>query len=60
MLPRPVEAGTMTHLGKRSARTAPDKTRGQQTRCGATLSGGAIRGQRCGAVAGMSLHAPMT
>lgn len=43
-----------------AARTAPEKLMGQQTRRGATLSGGAIRGQRCGAVAGTSLHAPMT
>ena len=50
----------MTRFDQGSARTVPEKITGQQTRCGATLSGGAIRGQRCGAVAGTSLHMPMT
>ena len=40
--------------------TAPEKLGVQQTRPIATLARGAIRGRRCGAVSGTSLHGPMT
>ncbi len=53
----------MHHCRQGSARTAPEKPQVLETRHGATLSGGAIRGQRCGVVAGMSLRMsgwPMT
>lgn len=43
-----------------SARTSPEKLAVFETHCITTLAGGAIRGRRCGAVAGMSLHGPMT
>lgn len=39
---------------------APEKLSVQQTRRSAPGMGGEIRDPRCGAVAGKSLHAPMT
>ena len=39
---------------------APEKLAVQQTRCGAPGMGGEIRDPRCGAVAGKSLHGPMS
>lgn len=43
-----------------SARTTPEKPSVQETHGTTTHAGGAIRGLRCGAVAGRSSHGPMT
>lgn len=50
----------MNRFDQGSVRTAPEKVAIQQSHLTTTPAGGAIRGRRCGAVAGMSLHAPMT
>lgn len=51
----------MSHSDQRAVRAAPEKVTARETRrVGASTAGGEIRGSRCGAVAGMSLHAPMT
>lgn len=55
-----LEAMTMPRFEQGTVRTAPEKLTGQETRRSTTHARGAIRGLRCGAVAGTSLHAPMT
>lgn len=50
----------MSRSDQRSAHAAPEKVAVQESRHITTPAGGAIRGRRCGAVAGKSLHAPMT
>ena len=51
----------MTSLSsQRTPRAAAEKARLGDTPGGAPAAGGAIRGSRCGAVAGSALHGPMT
>jgi hypothetical protein len=49
------------HFDQRSVlRAAPEKVEVLDTRSTAREAGGEIRGSSCGAVAGRSLHGPMT
>lgn len=50
----------MSRFDQGSVRSAPEKVAALETCRTAVLSGGEIRGQRCGASTGMSLHGPMT
>lgn len=50
----------MSLSDQRSVRAAPEKVEVRETRRGAMAVGGAIRDSLSDAVAGMSLHGPMT
>jgi hypothetical protein len=50
----------MRDSDQRTPRAAAEKVSAQQRRRLTPGTGGAIRGPRCGAVAGTSMHAPMT
>lgn len=50
----------MSLSDQRSVRAAPEKVKARETRREAMAVGGAIRDSLSNAVAGMSLHKPMT